>query len=78
MTQFSMFTIYSVDLKTAIELARVVIVHNIVKIMEYQRITGKEIRARFREDLNMRNGLKFNLFQCKMKSHIQEHLEFLL
>lgn len=78
MTQFSMFTIYSVDLKTAIELVRVVIIHNIVKIMEEQKITGKEIRARFREDPNMRNGLKFNLFQCKMKSHIWEHLEFLL
>lgn len=39
--------------------------------MEAQRITGKEIRARFRGDLNMRNGLKFNLFQCKMKSHLR-------
>lgn len=39
--------------------------------MEAQRITGKEIRARLRGDLNMRNGLKFNLFQCKMKSHLR-------
>jgi len=78
MTQFNMFTIYSVDLKTAIELVRVVIIHNIVRITEDQRITGKEVRATFSEDLKVRNGLKFNLFHCKVKSHIQEHLKFLL
>lgn len=44
MIQFNMSTKYSVDLKTAIELVRVLIIQNIIKITDSQSITRKDLR----------------------------------
>lgn len=55
MIQFNMSTKYSVDLKTDIELVRVLIIQNIIKATDSQSITRKEVEVTFSENLNTRN-----------------------